>query len=72
MKNLLVLTFDDDSEVVDIPATILFNNEKDAFEFLTEKGLTEIKIEPNYNRFKFKFNNIWRGTGRASWAKVYC
>jgi hypothetical protein len=68
MKNKLVLIFADEHEVLNVDKVLVFNNILDAEEYLISKGLSSIKIEPEYKWFDFK-TIAWSGNGKAYWAK---
>lgn len=69
--NKLVLIFNDESYVSGIDNCLVFNNEKDAYEYLFLKGLYQIKIKPDDNWFSFKTEEGWSGYGKVFWAKQH-
>ena len=67
--NKLLLTFNQDSEVIGIPIRLIFNNEKDATEYLEGiEGLSSIRIEPQNNYFRF-CTPAWDGNGSVQWVR---
>lgn len=66
-KRLLVLIFDEDSLHLHADPAYVFNNELDAESFLSEIGLTNIKIQSEHQFFSFKTPATWKGSGKAIW-----
>lgn len=61
-KNKLVLIFDKEDEIRDIPNCLVFNNEDDAGEYLLKNDFGIKAVEFYLNRFAFK-TTTWTGHG---------
>lgn len=67
-KHKLVLTFNEEDELLGIEPCLIFNNELDAEKYLLETGIvTKVTFMPKDKLFSFSTES-WKGCGVACWA----
>ena len=65
--NKLILEFEED--YLNIEKVLIFNNEKDAIEYLNSKKFVDIQFYDGY--FTFNESGIYHGRGKLMWAKLH-
>lgn len=68
-KNKLVIIFDYDSTLLNVPEVLILDSVEHLKEYFEKHKLINIKLDFENNTFSFNYNNIWDGTGEIYHSK---